>query len=127
MKIEHAAVYVKDLERAKWFFEFYFGARSNDGYHNLKTDFRSYFLTWDGGARLELMNKPGLLEGAFDGESFGYAHLAFSCGSRERVDQLTGQLKDAGYTLLSGPRVTGDGYYESCIMGIEGIILEITV
>lgn len=58
MKIEHVAMYVKDLEQVKWFFENYFGAKSNAGYHNESTDFQSYFLTFDDGARLEIMSKP---------------------------------------------------------------------
>lgn len=58
MMIEHIALYVNDLEAARTFFMKYLGAASNDGYHNPKTDFRSYFLTFDDGARLELMHKP---------------------------------------------------------------------
>ena len=58
MKIEHIAMYVKDLEKTKTFFETYLNARANAGYHNPKTDFRSYFLSFDDGARLEIMNKP---------------------------------------------------------------------
>ena len=126
MRIEHIAIYVQDLEQTKWFFEYYFGARANDGYHNLSTDFRSYFLTFEDGARLEIMNKPGLTENNRYASSTGYAHLAFSAGSPEKVDLLTAELKNAGYTVLSGPRTTGDGYYESCIIGIEGNLIEIT-
>lgn len=127
MKIEHVAMYVKDLEQTKFFFENYFGARSNAGYHNKLTDFRSYFLMFDDGARLEIMNKPGLSDAKKDINSFGYIHLAFSVGSEEKVNQLTKELKEAGYTVLSGPRTTGDGYYESCIVGIEGNQIEITI
>jgi len=58
MKIEHVALYVHDLEGARTFFMKYLGAKSNGGYHNPRTDFRSYFLSFDGGARLELMHKP---------------------------------------------------------------------
>lgn len=56
----------------------------------------------------------------------GYAHIAFSVGSKERVDELTEQLKIAGYEVVSGPRITGDGYYESCIVVIEGNQIETT-
>lgn len=125
MKIEHIALYVRDLEGAKEFFTNYFGAISGDGYHNPRTDFRSYFLTFDGGARLEIMAKPGLTES--NGEGFGYAHLAFSTGSRQAVDELTRRLENDGYTVLSGPRTTGDGYYESLILDHEGNRIEITV
>lgn len=127
MKIEHIAMYVNDLEAAKYFFVNYLGASSNDGYHNTKTDFRSYFLTFDDGARLEIMNKPGMIDTEKSLARTGYIHIAFSVGSKEKVDELTQQLKNAGYEVVSGPRTTGDGYYESCIIGIEGNQIEITI
>ncbi len=127
MKIEHIALYVSDLEGARDFFVTYFGAQSNGGYHNPRTDFRSYFLTFEDGARLELMTRPDLTDSGDLLNRFGYAHIAFSVGSREKVDALTETLRAAGYSVLSGPRTTGDGYYESCILGFEGNILEITV
>lgn len=127
MTVEHVAMYVNDLENAKNFFETYFGAKSNEGYHNSTTDFKSYFLTFDDGARLEIMNKPGLKDSERDLNSMGYIHIAFSVGSREKVDKLTEELRQAGYAVVSGPRVTGDGYYESCIVGFEGNQIEITV
>ncbi len=127
MKIEHIALYVSDLDGARDFFVTYLGAASNDGYHNPRTDFRSYFLTFEDGARLELMTKPDLTDSGDFLNRFGYAHIAFSVGSREKVDALTETLRAAGYPILSGPRTTGDGYYESCILGFEGNILEITV
>ena len=127
MKIEHIALYVCDLEGAKAFFETYFDAVSNDGYHNPRTDFRSYFLSFSDGSRLEIMTKPDLTDSGNLLDRFGYAHIAVSVGSREAVDALTARLKDGGYPTLSGPRVTGDGYYESCILGFEGNLIEITV
>ena len=57
----------------------------------------------------------------------GYSHIAFSAGSIEIVDTLTAELKADGYEVISGPRTTGDGYYESCIVAIEGNQIEITV
>ena len=127
MKIEHIALYVNDLEGARDFFVKYFGANSNEGYHNTRTDFRSYFLTFEDGARLEIMTKPDLTDSGDFLNRYGYAHLAFSVGSREAVDDLTARLKADGYPVYSGPRVTGDGYYESCILGFEGNLIEITV
>ena len=127
MRIEHIAMYVNDLEKARKFFETYFGAVSNEGYHNQKTDFRSYFLTFKDGARLEIMTKPDLSDSGDFLNRFGYAHIAFSTGSKETVDSLTLQLKEDGYNVISGPRTTGDGYYESCIIGFEGNLIEITV
>lgn len=127
MKIEHIAIYVNDLEAARDFFVRYFGAVSNDGYHNPTTDFRSYFLSFSDGARLEIMTRPGLDDIEKSPLRTGYAHIAFSMGSAERVDELAYELKAAGYELVSGPRRTGDGYYESCIVGFEGNLIEITI
>ena len=127
MKIEHIALYVNDLEKARDFFVTYLGAEANNGYHNPRTDFRSYFLTFGDGARLELMTKPDLTDSGDFLNRFGYAHVAFSVGSKEAVDALTQRLKADGYAVVSGPRTTGDGYYESCIVGFEGNLIEITV
>ena len=127
MKIEHIALYVNDLEGARKFFMKYLGAQSNDGYHNPRTNFRSYFLSFDDGARLEIMNKPEMPDLPKDLARTGYAHIAFSVGSKEKVDALTAQLKADGYEVISGPRTTGDGYYESCIVAVEDNQIEITV
>ncbi len=127
MFIEHIALYVNDLEKARDFFIKYLGGRSNDGYHNVKTGLRSFFISFDEGARLELMNKPQVIEGDRTAEHTGYAHAAFSVGSREAVDELTEKLRIDGYEVRSGPRTTGDGYYESCIVAVEGNLIEITV
>ncbi|MBQ4219787.1 MAG: VOC family protein [Butyrivibrio sp.] len=127
MKIEHVAMYVNDLEAARDFFVKYLGGTSNDGYHNEKTDFRSYFISFDDGARLELMNKPDMYDMEKPLNRTGFIHIAFSVGSKEKVDELTENLKAAGYDVVSGPRTTGDGYYESCIVGIEGNQIEITI
>ena len=127
MKIEHIALYVSDLEKARDFFVKYFGADSNDGYYNNKTDFRSYFLTFDDGSRLELMTKPDLTDSGDLLNLFGYAHIDFSVGSCEKVDRLTEILKKDGYPIISGPRTPGAGYYESCVLGFEGNLIEITV
>ena len=127
MRIEHIAMYVKDLEKARDFFVAYFGAVPNEGYHNPKTDFRSYFLRFDHGARLEIMSKPQMWEAEKSSSRTGYSHIAFSLGSKEAVDALTQRLKLDGYEVISGPRTTGDGYYESCIVGIEENLVEITV
>lgn len=127
MRIEHIAMYVNDLESARGFFVRYFNATSNDGYHNKTTDFRSYFLSFDDGARLEIMKKPVMEDYEKAINRTGYIHIAFSVGSKEAVDDLTRRLKADGYEVISGPRTTGDGYYESCIVGIEGNQIEITV
>ena len=127
MKIEHVAMYVEDLEKAKEFFVKYFNAVPNNMYHNKKTDFRSYFLSFDDGARLEIMNRLQITDNSEKTERTGYAHIAFSLGSAETVDRLTAELKADGYTVISGPRITGDGYYESCIVDLEGNQIELTI
>ena len=126
MKLEHVAMYVNDLETARDFFVKYLGGRSNDGYHNKTTDFRSYFISFDDGTRLELMNKPGLEDLDKPLNRTGYVHIAFSVGSKEKVDELTALLQIEGFEVASGPRTTGDGYYESCIVAFEGNQIEIT-
>ena len=127
MTIEHIAMYVNDLEFARDFFVKYLGGRSNNRYHNKTTDFQSFFISFDSGARLELMTKPGLIDLDKPLDRTGYAHIAFSAGSKEKVDELTKQLRSDGFEVVSGPRTTGDGYYESCIVVIEGNQIEITV
>ncbi len=127
MKIEHVAMYVAKLEQARDFFVKYFGGRSNDGYYNETTGFRSYFISFDDGARLEVMTRPQMEAGQKESTAVGWSHVAFSVGSKERVDALTAQLKEDGYEVASGPRRTGDGYYESCVVGVEGNLVEITV
>lgn len=126
MKIEHVALYVNDLERARDFFIKYFNAKSNEGYHNPVKKFRSYFLSFDGEARLEIMNKAVMSDLAKDLDRTGFAHISFSVGSKSKVDELTAQIKSDGYKVISEPRVTGDGYYESCIVDLEGNQIEIT-
>lgn len=127
MKIEHIALYVNDLAAARDFFVRYFGASSNEGYHNEKTGFHSFFLTFEGGTRLELMTRPAMEDLEKPLTRTGFAHIAFSVGSREQVDALTKRLQTDGFEVVSGPRVTGDGYYESCVVALEGNQIEITV
>ena len=126
MKIEHVALYVKDLEKAKEFFVSFLNGKSNEGYHNLTTDFKSYFISFDDGSRLELMTSPEIVEQKKHPCRTGYSHIAFSVGSKKAVDELTAKLDSAGYSVTRGPRVTGDGYYESCIVGLEDNLIEIT-
>ena len=127
MKIEHIAMYVNELESARDFFVKYLGGVSNSGYHNVKTGFRSFFIRFEDGARLEIMNKHSMEDIEKPVNRTGYIHIAFSVGSVEEVDRLTRVFREDGYEVLSGPRTTGDGYYESCIVGIEGNQIEITV
>lgn len=127
MRIEHIAMYVKDIEQTKIFFIKYLDATANNGYHNKNTGFKSYFLSFDDGARLEIMNRPEMNDDEKHVSRTGYIHIAFSVGSKEKVDSLTEQLRTDGYNVISGPRTTGDGYYESCIICIEENQIEITI
>lgn len=126
MKIEHVAIWVKDLEGMKRFYETYFNGTANSKYHNKDKEFESYFLTFHGGARLEIMCKSGVDKSDQD-DTIGWAHIAISLGSKESVNQMTARLQNDGYRLVNGPRVTGDGYYESVIEDPEGNLLELTV
>jgi len=125
VRINHIAAYVYDLEKTRDFYAKYFGAVAGARYHNTKTGFESYFLTFADNCGYEIMIKPDLLKIDNSKESFGYAHLAFSVGAKEAVDSLTEQLRADGYAVTSGPRTTGDGYYESCALDPDGNRVEI--
>lgn len=128
MKITHIALCVKELERERDFFVKYFAAVSNEKYHNPKTGFSSYFLSFEDGARLELMNYFDTADiREKSAHTMGYAHIAFSVGSRGNVLSLTERLRADGCRIVSEPRITGDGYFESVIADPEGNLIEITV
>jgi lactoylglutathione lyase len=129
MKIEHLAIWVDDLEAMRAFYEKYFDTVSGLKYTNQKKQYESYFLSFGkGSTRLELMHKPGIspVEGQ-RGLSMGIAHFSISVGSNEMVDELTELLRKDNYNIISEPRTTGDGYYESVVSDPEGNYLEITV
>lgn len=127
MKIEHVAMYVNDIEEEKLFFEKYFGAKSNALYEHKEIGFKSYFLSFDGEARLEIMSRTDINESDKNIVGTGFIHVALSVGSIQKVDEITKMLKEDGYEVISGPRTTGDGYYESCVLDKEGNQIEITV
>ena len=129
MHIEHVAIWTTNLERLKVFYELYFQANAGKKYHNPRRQFESYFLTFASGARLELMQMPTIPTSLDNTEAqfTGYIHLAFSVGSSAQVDALTAQLGKDGYRVVDGPRWTGDGYYEGCVLDPDGNRIEITV
>jgi lactoylglutathione lyase len=127
MRIEHVALWTRDLEGLRAFYERYFGATAGARYHNPKKQFQSYFLSFEGGARIELMHSPHIDEPGKAGTHFGYAHLAVALGSEGAVDALTARLRANGYPVLDGPRRTGDGYYESVVLDPDGNRIELTV
>ena len=129
ISVDHAALWARDIEKLKKFYQTYFGAQAGPKYINEKKRFQSYFLTFSSGARLEIMQRPDVerLEKASPDQEFtGYAHLAFAVGSEKGVDELTARLAAGGHILVDGPRRTGDGYYESVILDPEGNRIEIT-
>ena len=126
MKIEHIAIWVKDLEKIRSFYEKYFKVTSTKLYHNQKTGFKSYFLTFDDGARIEIMSKSDINKEKQE-NTFGYAHLSISLGSKEKVDEYTETFRKDGYKIVSEPRTTGDGYYESVISDPENNLIELTI
>jgi putative intracellular protease/amidase/catechol 2,3-dioxygenase-like lactoylglutathione lyase family enzyme len=127
VELEHFAMYVIDLEGMKDFFVRYFGAVSNELYHNVRTGFKSYFLSFGDGSQLEIMTRPELAGEETDRMRCGYIHMAVSVGSKEAVAGLTEKLRGDGYEIVGEPRTTGDGYYESCVAGPEGNLVEITI
>lgn len=127
MKIEHIAIWVKDIDNVCEFYRKYFGGVVQPLYHNPAKQFTSRFITFEDGARLEVMNNPNvgtLTESMFHVEQF---HISFSVGSKEKVDDLTQRMSDDGITVVGEPRTTGDGYYESVVLDPEGNRIEITV
>ncbi|WP_288374668.1 VOC family protein [Chryseobacterium culicis] len=127
MKIEHIAIWVKDLEKSRTFYQKYFGAVSDEKYHNTVKNFQSYFLSFENGCRLEIMTRPDIKESenSYEVQHYGLIHLAFSVGNKQKVDELTETLRKDGYTIAGEPRTTGDGYYESVILDPENNIIEI--
>ncbi|HLO60348.1 MAG TPA: VOC family protein [Bacteroidales bacterium] len=129
MKIDHIALWVDDLEKMRLFYLKYFDAVSSEKYTNDKKGFSSYFLTFkDGETRLEIMNRTDIVdEPVKRGFMKGFAHLSFSVGSKELVNQLTEKLRADHFTIAGEPRTTGDGYYESVVLDPEGNWVEITI
>jgi lactoylglutathione lyase len=127
IKIEHVAIWSKDIERLRIFYEKYFGAQANDMYFNPNKQLQTYFLRFREGARLEIMQRPEVQNDRKTTYPAGYTHLAFSLGSKQKVDELTRLLAEDGYPTLDGPRTTGDGYYESVVLDPDGNHLELTV
>ena len=126
MRINHVAIWVKDLERMKMFYEKYFQAKTGSKYFNPKKNFESYFLSFDDQCRIEIMHRPDIAD-SDKNELLGITHLAISLGSKEKVDSLTELLRNDGYAIVGEPRTTGDGYYESVILDPENNRIEITV
>lgn len=124
MHIDHIAIWIYDLEKEKDFFLKYFDCTVNEKYVNLEKKFASYFISFSDGSRIELMNREEIT-GKLNVETLGLAHIAVNAGSMEKVRQLTESLDNDGFIVVSRPRITGDGYYESEVLDPENNIIEI--
>jgi lactoylglutathione lyase len=128
MRLEHVALWTEDLARLTNFYTAYFGAIAGAKYVNRSKGYESRFLSFESGARLELMNTSMLapVKHARGAQRMGLTHLAVSVGSVQTVNELTSRLRHDGFEVLEGPRATGDGYYESVILDPDGNRIEIT-
>jgi lactoylglutathione lyase len=128
MRIEHVALWTEDLERLSAFYHSYFNVTVGERYTNAAKGFESRFLTFDSGARLELMRTTSMSPVKHEpaAQRMGLTHLAISVGSERAVDELTTRLRADGHTIVGNPRRTGDGYYESVVVDPDGNLIEIT-
>lgn len=125
-RVDHIGVWTADLERLRTFYVEWFGAVSGEKYSNQAKGFESYFLSFQGGPRIEIMTSTNLVAGGQKSPFPGYAHIALSVGSESDIDALTRKLRSEGVTVVDGPRRTGDGYYESVVLDPDGNRIEIT-
>ena len=124
MTIEHIAIFTGNAERLRIFYEKYFGGKSGPKYFNIETGLKSYTLTFEGNAKLEIMQKPDINTDRPEA-CRGFSHLSFKVGSIEKVNELTTLIKKSGYGVRNYPRETDDGVYESCIYDPDGNEVEI--
>ena len=126
MKLAHAALWTDDLERSRAFYETYFRASGGEKYVNPKKGFASYFLTFEGGAALEIMQRTDVTARIPLGEErIGLAHIAFTVGSRGDVDAMIERFRKDGYPVTGEPRFTGDGFYEGAVLDPDGNRVEV--
>ena len=130
MKVDHIGIYVQDLKKVADFYIKYFkGILSLPAYHNPKKNFTSHFISFESGAKLEIMHQPSIpaVKKEPKDQFIGFIHISFSVGSKENVDKLASQLKEDGYDIIDGPRTTGDGFYEACVLDPENNRVEFTI
>ena len=128
MKIDHIAIWTSDLEKIKDYYVRYFGAEANEIYINPNTGFKSYFLSFGSGARVEIMHRNDIPENSNDivnAQHKGLIHFAFLVSTMKEVDEKARELADAGFPILRGPRKTGDGCYEFETLDPENNRLEV--
>lgn len=125
MRIDHIAIWTKDLELMKNFYIQYFNGRCNEKYINPLKGFESYFISFENGAKLELMFNPKVFQSNHTNEIVRLTHIAFNLGSKDAVSMLTERLRRDGHPIIAEPRTTGDGYFESVVLDIEGNRIEL--
>jgi lactoylglutathione lyase len=127
MRIDHLAIWTYNLEGLRNFYMHYFDASSNEIYHNHSREFRSYFLSFNGGCRLELMEMPNIPKSKDNAlkQFTGLIHFAVKVGSKEGVNELTETLRKDGFKIIGEPRTTGDGCYESIFLDPDGNRVEL--
>lgn len=129
MTLEHVAIWTRDLEKLKKFYVKHFDGKPTEKYINPHKQFSSYFIRFQSGARLELMSRPDIavnLNDSVEKQYLGIIHLAFGVDSMEEVDRKAEELRAAGFQILSGPRKTGDGYYEFETLDPDNNRIEVT-
>ena len=132
MTIEHIAITTADTDRLRQFYNTYFGMEAETEITG-STGARIIFMhSPDGGARIELMQRPqgdtraaGQTINHPAAEPSGYAHLAFSVGSEDAVNALIQRLQASGVTILRQPLRTPSGAYLATIADPDGNPLEI--
>jgi lactoylglutathione lyase len=125
VRVEHVALWVRDLDAVADFYVKHLGARAGSLYRNAAKGFASRFLEFSSGARLEIMTRTNV-DSRAAAEQLGYAHLALAVGDEAAVDRLAAAFTAAGVPIVDGPRRTGDGYYECVVRDPEGNRVEIT-
>ncbi len=129
MGLEHVAIWTNQLEVLREFYSRFFDGVSNQKYVNVTKGFESYFITFGSGARLEIMSRAGIpinRNDTVDKQHLGIIHIAFGVDTMKEVDEKASELKAAGFPILSGPRKTGDGYYEFETLDPDQNRLEVT-
>lgn len=127
MRMNHIGIWTNQLEEIKDFYITFFNGKAGEKYVNPQKGFESYFVRFEDLSAIEIMRKTSIktTRNNITEEYIGLAHISFSLGSEEAVNALTERLRKAGYQVLSEPRTTGDGYYESSILDPDNNRIEV--
>lgn len=125
MQLSHIAIWTNDLERSRDFYLNYFGGKSNEKYVNPTKGFASYFVTFENGVALEIMERTDITDMLPHSNYIGIAHFAFTVGSKKKVNEMIEMFRNDGYTITGEPRITGDGFYEGAFLDPDGNLIEL--